>query len=460
METPVKSAPAVWRFFRWPLFIAVALTTLGALFFAEEDWRGSRAWNRYQQERQAKGKSLDLSRLIPPQVPDAQNLALIPFFAKAETITLPNTSQRAGAADHFGWQADLTNYAAAFGNATADPARAAAVVLDALDAQEKLPEELGTANRRPSCRFEIDYENWSANTNAQEATMAHFRALKKFFRVIALRAEAEVALGRTDQALDDMELLFRADAGVRDEPLLISQLVGYAGIEQLRRPLNEGLAGHRWSDAQLRTLQERLQAVDVLGSTRRAFEGEREFCVNPFFNSGSFGPRGWNRMEQLNFNRAVEAVVLPRIDLAARRIDPALNRSCDAALTNLSQHAFLHHRMMLAMTLPSEAGGVCMKTANVQTGVDESAVACALERYRLAEGHYPDTLEALTPRFASELPHDVITGQPLKYRRTDNGGFILYSVGWNETDEGGQSARKPDGLQDLARGDWVYQYPD
>ena len=64
-------------------------------------------------------------------------------------------------------------------------------------------------------------------------------------------------------------------------------------------------------------------------------------------------------------------------------------------------------------------------------------MAIALERYRLAHGEYPDSLDALAPQFIAKVPHDVIGGQPLHYRRTSDGQFVLYSVGWNETDDGG-----------------------
>ena len=59
------------------------------------------------------------------------------------------------------------------------------------------------------------------------------------------------------------------------------------------------------------------------------------------------------------------------------------------------------------------------------------------------------------------LPHDIINGQPLKYRRTADGRFILYSVGWNEKDDGGVVAPAkghPD-RQDILQGDWIWEYP-
>jgi hypothetical protein len=90
------------------------------------------------------------------------------------------------------------------------------------------------------------------------------------------------------------------------------------------------------------------------------------------------------------------------------------------------------------------------------------ALACALERYRLAQGQYPEDLNALVPRFVALLPHDIINGQPLKYRRTDHGQFILYSVGWNEKDDGGVVAtiKADPPRQDILQGDWVWQYPE
>ena len=42
-----------------------------------------------------------------------------------------------------------------------------------------------------------------------------------------------------------------------------------------------------------------------------------------------------------------------------------------------------------------------------------------------ARGVYPETLEALIPQFLADVPHDVIGGQPLHYRRGEDGKFLL-----------------------------------
>ena len=104
-----------------------------------------------------------------------------------------------------------------------------------------------------------------------------------------------------------------------------------------------------------------------------------------------------------------------------------------------------------AIYLPNMAKAA-QRTAYNQTLVNEARVACALERYQLAHGGYPENLDVLVPQFIDTLPHDVIGGQPLPYRRTDAGKYLLYSVGWNETDDGGT----PGPESDLTKGDWVW----
>jgi hypothetical protein len=95
------------------------------------------------------------------------------------------------------------------------------------------------------------------------------------------------------------------------------------------------------------------------------------------------------------------------------------------------------------------------KAANAQVAADQVVLACALERYRLAYNELPETLDALVPQFMSQLPHDVITGDPYKYQRTSDGKFLLYSVGWNEKDDGGTPGKT---LFDEKEGDWIWQY--
>ncbi len=47
-------------------------------------------------------------------------------------------------------------------------------------------------------------------------------------------------------------------------------------------------------------------------------------------------------------------------------------------------------------------------------------------------------LDALVPGILTEVPIDPFTGKPLVYRR-EGEGFIVYSLGSNQKDDGGRS---------------------
>jgi hypothetical protein len=117
-------------------------------------------------------------------------------------------------------------------------------------------------------------------------------------------------------------------------------------------------------------------------------------------------------------------------------------------------NAILHHQVIANWLLPA-LGKVPLKAAMAQTAADHATLACALERYRLANGQFPDQLEALVPRFLSQMPKDVITGAGYSYRRTEDGQFLLYSIGWDEKDDGGVPGKV---MFDEKQGDWVWQY--
>ena len=62
---------------RW-LFVLACLATLIGLFYAVENWRGKRAWEKCRRELEAKGEVLDWNAYIPAPVPDEQNIFKAP----------------------------------------------------------------------------------------------------------------------------------------------------------------------------------------------------------------------------------------------------------------------------------------------------------------------------------------------------------------------------------------------
>jgi hypothetical protein len=179
---------------------------------------------------------------------------------------------------------------------------------------------------------------------------------------------------------------------------------------------------------------------------------------------GLLVPYGWCYQEQLNYCRLFELGFGGTIDGARRQVSPsrvssnqeALNANFRASAGGTGIRKLLRHQVLAGMLLPA-LGRVTLRAATAQVSADQAAIACALERYRLTNGQYPETLDALVPQFISELPHDVIGGAPYMYRRTDNGSFLLWSVGWNEKDDGGVPGKT---LFDEKDGDWVWTYPE
>jgi hypothetical protein len=67
-------------------------------------------------------------------------------------------------------------------------------------------------------------------------------------------------------------------------------------------------------------------------------------------------------------------------------------------------------------------------------------LAAALAVFRVEQGEYPESLDALVPGVVAELPVDLYQSKPFVYFRIDD-GFLLYSTGENGTDDGGSNAR-------------------
>ena len=83
------------------------------------------------------------------------------------------------------------------------------------------------------------------------------------------------------------------------------------------------------------------------------------------------------------------------------------------------------------------------RIALVDTIQKLTATAIALRRFALAHGNaLPATLEELVPHYLPAVPLDPMDLQPIRYRRTAD-GCLLYGIGPNGKDEGGNPSRAP-----------------
>jgi hypothetical protein len=313
--------------------------------------------------------------------------------------------------------------------------------------------------------------------------LPHLAVLRRSGTVLAYQASAELATGKTDAAFDDVELMIFLANSVRNEPIVISQLVRIISLNQVAGVIREGLAGHLWSGPQLEQFQKQLDLLTLLKDLERPMNTERiamgngtlELARNhrPNYFADELGvgrglqaqlfrlfPTGWTYFEQVNYNQMLDDQFKPGFEARAGIVHPKAIEEGQSKVQELlavgGSSRVWNHRLFAAIALPYTANLV-QKFAAAQTAVDETSLACALERFHLANGKYPESLDALVPKFINTIPRDVINGESLKYHLTDGGQFTLYSVGWNETDDGGKIVMSADGkTTDATQGDWVW----
>jgi hypothetical protein len=293
---------------------------------------------------------------------------------------------------------------------------------------------------------------------------------------LQLRSVAELADGQNAKALDDVKLLLSLNNSLRSSPFLISHLVRMAIVAIGMQPVWEGLAEHKWSDEQLVELDSELAKIDFLLDYGFIMRGERAFAIAEFENQRraremvsytdagvavtnklTFMPSAFFYQNELAFARAHEQWILPLVDTNMRTISPTAVQRVKDVIQAEKKH-YSPYKIQALMTIPALNAAIS-KIAQCQANVDLARVACALERYRLAHDNYPKSLDELEPQFIGKIPRDIINGEPLHYRLKPDGQFVLYSVGWNETDDGGTVVLTKSGSVDRDKGDWVWQYP-
>ncbi len=96
------------------------------------------------------------------------------------------------------------------------------------------------------------------------------------------------------------------------------------------------------------------------------------------------------------------------------------------------------YAVLSRMTGPTEAESVYLKEAQIEAIMlaDRAGLACRL--FKNKNGRYPESLDELVPGLLAEVPIDPFTGKPMVYRR-EGEGFIVYSLGSNQKDDGGRS---------------------
>lgn len=545
---------------------AICLALVG-LFYAEENWRGKRAWERCQSALQTRGIPLNWTTYLPAAIPENQKIFGVPemvrwfsyehgagwsdFALPLPSATYPGfnfTSNTAAmtvaeimtgppgtpAPDNFTelrWEdpaarteaANLINHA--LGPIAKAPQSSIGIGLmlrepyavqpariflrcqtepSEKELQAFLPDSVIQANASlpervlkiepagdgshlvtmPKLARAADYLTWSDGLepqftvirralrrlasqlpglyiNPNTIPVVNFPAVRNFAQTLGARAQCHLLLGRPEEALNDLTLINdfcgRILAGQRPETLL-SAMVNQSVRGLYAAQIGEGLRLQAWREPQLTALQEQLKAIELLGQVKDAFTLRAVITDRALESVPSAGmvkrtawarlyPRGWGYQHlaarlNLDFDRLssidpAKELMFPERIAAASKQSRALEQGAYGFVGSLAQLNFER---------------ACQNTAHNQTEIVEAFTACALERFRLVQGEYPENLDALVPQFLDILPKDVIGGGQLHYRRATGGTFVLYSVGWNGRDDGGVRGQPLPGTD----GDWVW----
>lgn len=324
--------------------------------------------------------------------------------------------------------------------------------------------ELDTASRRPGNCFAIEYE---------EGEIPALKGFRGVARTLRVRAIANLRSGDPDQALEDIQICFRIAEHLKTEPHLISALLRLAILGSTMQVVWEGLEDHLWPADHLEKIQTTLYKIDLLETLNLAWREQRQRNIeslsslaenrplprfmrtpeNKQVRPGALG-RGW-----LFRNLLVECQRMTNLvdvqDPKTHRVFP------NKLITQSSWEKNLRYRFDLILariTVPGLAAqGV--RFAKRQALIDESIIVCALERYRIENGRYPDRLDDLTPRLLQAQQHDLVTGAPLHYQRDAN-TFTLYEVGWDVMEDNAKNEETTEGNKPAmeSKAGWVWPH--
>jgi hypothetical protein len=490
-------------------FIVLLMAVLLVLgFYLEEDVRGMLAWQKTKAEIEAHGISLNPKDYIPPPVPDAVNFGALPIFKlssdpasekmlepvalnealhsvyedmpvskndplRPDSVPYPGNWTKGEMPDIPAIQKRLLELCQKnFSNKAISPT---ATPVELFGLLCPILADLRAENDTyPQCRFEHDYASKFPMTIPLGGTISQIKLAK----VLAYEERLALMNGDPALALDDLKVAWKIDSGLRKEPMLISGLVASAVQAIQLAVVNEGLAKHVWNDQQLTDLDNDLGKADYLTYTQFVMGGETAFFLvqdSDYFkvHRGKFpdlaldpsssmrqlifllAPNGWFDQYKADGARFQILGTVQMVAPATRRVFPERETAVNRLVTDNNETSYwrdfvLHTQSPVLQSVKN--------FAFAQAQADEARIACRLERYRLAHGQYPNKLDVLIPAYGTDLPRDIMNGEPYHYRLNPDGTYVLYSVAWNQTDDGGDVGSRHYTYTDSP--DWVWaNYP-
>ena len=307
------------------------------------------------------------------------------------------------------------------------------------------------ATSRPKCQFPA---NWEDGTNV---LFPHLSPMRNTARFLHANALIEARDGKMDEAIQSIELGFKASESIRDEPILIGLLVRLVMSQSASKSLRETLEYGSITEAQAKRLYDTLAQIDMYPGLNRAMQGERCFglwlfdllykhpnklsaLIDTEENEGP-GRAAFRFLTPILVGiwrpilYADELTYLKIMDRqsALMRLPYREMHSQMTALAAETQH-LPRHAILSRIMFPVFFRAAAVRD-NAAAEAAGSQIFLALQVYKSRHGIYPATLDELRAGIGWDIPKDVFSNKDFIYKHQGN-GFLLYSVGQNFKDDG------------------------
>lgn len=439
------------------------------------------ATEAYIAELKTKGEPMELAQVIPPPVTPERNG--VPFIINSLTNlenkyrSIVQTNQPTVMREVLPgkamvrWQqpkivgfndddlASLSTNARLWTNTWEDLGKELAAEKDDLDSFQSL-------TNHPVLDFNLDYQQ------GLSIRLAHLAPLRRAASWISAAAVYDLHERKTAKACAEVHTILAIVKGQTEEPLEISQQVRDAIASIGAQTTWEILQDRNVSESDLASLQQDWESFEFVGAAKRAYLAERVInlrSMEHYLQSPSDLWRGVNGNDEEISRRLCKHLWQWFWAYAdEKRMMQTYQVLADAMRMAETNHSFQSAQMFartnfirlgFEMPFPQEGTfrididpiGVrwllsedafdsfrLLKRAMVfETARNMTIVAIALKRYELQHHELPPTLDSLTPAILKTIPLDYMNGQALHYQKNSDGTFLLYSVGENGVDDGG-----------------------
>jgi len=287
--------------------------------------------------------------------------------------------------------------------------------------------------------------------------LPHLALLKNLTQILNDRAMLALHDGDRDAAWTNLMAATRLVTAWNPEPAEVSHLVRFGDAKLVFNAIWQGLQTHRWTDAQLASLQHEWATANYLNHLPeiQAFRRASDLQMLEHEELGSENVEAevyddekslllFYRDREIEFRDAVQATTW-----AQMRQMPGVTNEIFFQPKHHSRGMFQMRLIQRRTRTQFERQGISFLALAAETEAEHNVIVAALavERFHGKYGRYPKTLQDLAPDFP-ELPlTDFMTGQPLHYRVTEDNRFLLYSVGLDCVDNGGKIQARPTGAE-------------